>query len=305
MQTGAAGTVAARPAESRPHPPRRAQGGEAGISESETGCCRGREERLEEGDAGVDIVIGDQGVLVREDGAILLGYRAGGEHWKPYVYPLRLPGGPDLLEDAPADHPHHHGIWFGHGRLQTPGGMVDCWLEKPGCGTIRTTALREAPGGWEAESVWLDRGGAEVARDRRRFTVDLAPDRLTLGVDYHLEGEGVRLQGSNEAGLPHIRPAPWIAARGGGRAVDAEGRVGEAAIFGQASRAVDYGGTREGRTWGVAVFDHAANLGRPTRWFVRDYGPFSPNDGFFDPEPRALPVTLRYTVVAHAGGIAL
>lgn len=256
-----------------------------------------------QGGAAVQIEIGGDAVLIRQGEETLLRYCSG--PWKPGISTLRLPGGPDLLEDAPADHPHHHGIWFGHGRLLTPDGLVDCWLEKPGCGTIRTTALRAAAGGWEAAAEWLDPDGRVVARDERRFALSLASDRLVLQIAYRLEGEGVRLRGSNEAGLPHIRPAPWIAVRGGGRSRDSEGRAGEAGILGQAAAAVDCSGSRDGRIWGLAMRDDPGNLGRPTRWFMRDYGPFSPNDGFFAPEPVALPLTRRYTVIAHAGEIDL
>ena len=228
-------------------------------------------------------------------GFVLLRYRFGGHLWKPYIASLRFPGGPELLEDAPADHPHHHGLWFGHGRVEVGGRMHDLWLEGPGRGRIVHTGLTVEADGFVAEAAWHTVDGQVIARDRRGFRMDLGPEGLTLRIEYVLEGEGVRLHGSNEAGLPHLRPAPWIAARGGGVARDSEGRSGEKEIFGRPAACVDYSGA----LGGLRIVDDPTNLGRPTRWFVRDYGPFSPNDGFFDPEPRPLPLRLRYTVVAH------
>lgn len=237
-----------------------------------------------------------QDVLEVDDGrSVVLRYRFGPDLWKPYVSSLRLPDGPELLDDAPADHPHHHGLWFGHGRVEVAERMHDLWLERPGCGRIVHSGLTVGAAGFVAEATWHAADGHVLARDRRGFRLEPGPEHLAVRIDYVLEGEGVRLHGSNEAGLPHLRPAPWIAAKGGGTARDAAGRTGEQEIFGQAAAWVDYSGAQGG----LRVVDDAGNLGRSTRWFVRDYGPFSPNDGFFDPEPRTLPLRLRYTVVAH------
>lgn len=243
----------------------------------------------------VTVQVLGQTVEVRADAEAVLRYRFGAPLWKPYVQSLRLPGGPELLADAPEDHPHHHGLWFGHGRVEARGELHDLWLERPGRGRLVHTGLTLGVDGFRATADWLGADGRLLARDRRTFRVALGSDELALQIDYQLEGEGVRLHGSNEAGLPHLRPAPWIAARGGGGARDSEGRRGEKEIFGQSAAWVDYSGSGGG----IRVLDDRANLGRPTRWFVRDYGPFSPNDGFFDPQPRGLPLHLRYTVVAH------
>lgn len=245
---------------------------------------------------------GRDALTVSWGGALLCRYRHGGHLPKPYLHPLHVPGGPDLLEDAPGDHPHHHGLWFGHGRVEeAQGGSHDLWLERPGCGRIAHDGLVLLPDGWEARGLWLAPDGRPLARDRRTFRLTVEADRVTLALDYRLEGPGIRLRGTNEAGLPHLRPAPWIAARGGGGAVDAEGRGGEAGIFGQAAAWVDYSGSWEGTRYGLRVHDHPENPGHPTRWFVRDYGPFSPNDGFFDAAPVALPIRRRYTVTAYRG----
>lgn len=243
----------------------------------------------------VTVQVVDQAVEIRAGAEAVLRYRFAADLWKPYVQSLRLPGGPELLTDAPADHPHHHGLWFGHGRVEAGGEQHDLWLERPGRGRLVHTGLTLGPDGFTATADWLAADGRPLARDRRAFRIVLGSGDLTLHIDYTLEGEGVRLHGSNEAGLPHLRPAPWIAARGGGSVRDSEGRRGEKEIFGQSAAWVDYSGP----AGGLRILDHPGNLGRPTRWFVRDYGPFSPNDGFFDPEPRALPLHLRYAVVAH------
>jgi hypothetical protein len=228
-------------------------------------------------------------------GATVFRYRFGPEVWKPYVESLRLPAGPELLADAPPDHPHHHGLWYGHGRVEAGGRFHDVWLERPGCGRIAHAGLELGSAGFVALGNWQAADGAVLARDRRSFQLEVAPDRLVVHLEYELCGDGVRLHGTNESGLPLVRPAPWLAARGGGRVRDSEGRTGEGEIFGRAAAWIDC----VGPAGGLRLVDDPANLGRPTRWFVRDYGPLGPNDGLFDPAPRALPLRLRYTLEAR------
>jgi hypothetical protein len=58
---------------------------------------------------------------------------------------------------------------------------------------------------------------------------------------------------------------------------------------------------------GIAVFDHPENPDHPTTWFTRDYGPFSPNYGFFRDEPIVIapgaPLRLRYRIYTHTGDV--
>jgi hypothetical protein len=55
------------------------------------------------------------------------------------------------------------------------------------------------------------------------------------------------------------------------------------------------------------VFDHPDNPEHPTPWFTRDYGPFSPNFGFFREDPLVItpdePLRLRYRIYTHSGDV--
>ena len=75
----------------------------------------------------------------------------------------------------------------------------------------------------------------------------------------------------------------------------------------------DYYGLVDGKTIGVAIFDHPANPRHPTWWHVRDYGLFAANPfGVHDFESKppqtgamAIPagksLTFRYRVYIHFG----
>lgn len=244
-------------------------------------------------------------------GEELARYRFFWEQAKPYLYPLRLPGSPCLLSDSPPDHFHHHGIWFGHGEVNG----FDFWLEHPhGKGRIEQHFIEEVTGsgervGFRTRNRWIAPDGSIPVQDIRdwRFHMDSAGD-LCIDITFSLcpLGGPVTLYGSNESGLPHIRPAQKIWVTSGGRIVNSEGGVDEAGTYGKPAHWVDYSGPAgdDGSWYGIAVFNHPENPQDPAPWFTRNYGPFSPNFLLFSPpvtiQPGAL-WTLKYRIVAHRG----
>jgi hypothetical protein len=230
--------------------------------------------------------------------------------WKPSLYPLRAPNGLSLLADAPTDHRHHHGIWFGHGRVNE----VDFWQERHNSGKIvhrhfEAITNGEAQGGFVEVCDWIAPSGETVLRDRRAFTFhQTPPERRTFDIEIVLMApteETVTLEPTNEAGLPHIRVAESLSPKGGGTLTNAEGRRNERQTYRQRAPWVDCSGKVGRIVCGIAIFDHPSNPDHPTPWFTRDYGPFSPNYGLFQEEPieitPAKPLPLRYRVFTHTG----
>ena len=90
----------------------------------------------------------------------------------------------------------------------------------------------------------------------------------------------------------------------------------DAEAWGKGAEWCDYYAPRDGRIYGVAIFDHPQNLRHPTWWMARDYGLFAANPfGQKDFEPAAkhppgkgdytIPaggsLTLRYRFYFHYG----
>jgi hypothetical protein len=83
--------------------------------------------------------------------------------------------------------------------------------------------------------------------------------------------------------------------------------------WGERADWVDYWGTIEGKTMGLAMFDHPTNLRHPTYWHARDYGLVAANPfgegAFTKGRERSGAFTLdagkelrlRYRVVLHRG----
>jgi HEAT repeat protein len=158
---------------------------------------------------------------------------------------------------------------------------------------------------------WTPRKGEQldppVIRDYRRIAVR-APDAASRVVDFTIvlvPLTDVTITKTNHS-LFALRMEPALSAQSGGTMVDAAGRSGEKATFGQLAPWMDCFGSRDGVVEGAAILQHPANRWYPSPWFTRDYGFFSPTPMQWLEKPLVLKkgesVTLAYRVVVHAGG---
>jgi hypothetical protein len=109
-----------------------------------------------------------------------------------------------------------------------------------------------------------------------------------------------------------LKPNKHYEGKPTGHIVNSEG-VKDGATWGKRAAWVDYYGPINGKTYGVAIFDHPDNPRYPTWWHVRDYGLFAANPfGIHDFEkkpagtgnmtvPAGDSVTFRYRFIIHSG----
>ena len=110
-----------------------------------------------------------------------------------------------------------------------------------------------------------------------------------------------------------LKPNKENAGTPGGHIVNSEG-VRDNATWGKRAAWCDYFGPVDGKTVGVAIFDHPQNPRHPTWWHVRDYGLFAANPfGQHDFEklsdknagnlvvPAGKSITFRYRFYFHEG----
>ena len=260
----------------------------------------------------VEILEENGQLVVRISGQEYARYLFGASRWKPYLYPLRAANGLSLLADAPTDHRHHHGFWIGHGRVDE----VDCWLERHNSGRIlhkQFEPLRsgDSDGSFTEVCDWVAPDGSVRLTDTRTFTFYATPPEARLfDFEITLRAPGsapVTLAPTNEAGIPHIRVAEGLSVKTGGILTNSEGKNNERGTYRQRAAWVDCSGKLGRLACGIAVFDHPDNPDFPTRWFTRDYGPFSPNYGLFQEDPIVItprkPLRLRYRVYTHSGNV--
>lgn len=238
---------------------------------------------------------------------------------RPYLVNIKTLDGIQVTRNHPAqpgddqDHPHHTGIFFTFGDLNG----IDFWHLKG-----RVVHERFTHGPTVAD------GGVLIASSTRYETLDgskvfatesttLVAHRTASGILYRFhheltpKGEPLRIGSKEEGGLA-VRVATPIAitSNAGGRMIDADGRSGGKAIWGQQTGWVDYSGTIRGRHVGVLVVPHVRNFAR-CWWHARDYGLLAGNPfGPLNEKGRAKVIkpgetlTLKYDVLIHSSAAA-
>ena len=238
---------------------------------------------------------------------------------RPYLVNVKTLDGIQVTRNHPVqpgddqDHPHHTGIFFTFGDLNG----IDFWHLK---GRVIHERFTHGP--------VIEDGGVVIASETRYETLDgskvfatesatLVAHRTAAGILYRFQheltprDEPLRIGSKEEGGLA-VRVATPIAitSNAGGRMIDADGRSGGKAIWGQQTDWVDYSGTIRGRHVGVLVLPHRQNFSR-CWWHARDYGlltgnPFGPlnQKGKVKIVKPGETLTLRCDVLVHSSANA-
>lgn len=270
----------------------------------------------------VTAVVAPGQVGIRVDGQPFAVYNHGPGLAKPYIHPLRAPGGHVVTALAPFDHKHHKGIWVGVEKVNG----VNFWGGKyqqqdavepaPAYERIETQHIDVKPAAngalaLQIHNLWQGEAGKTVAHEKTVITT--FPNRLMVyDITLTAADKPVQFEDTKEGYLA-IRVAPTMTGKGGaGKIVNAEGAEGEADCWGKTSPWVDYSGPVDGKTMGVALFDHPGNF-RKSRYHVRAYGLFavSPfgekvySKGQSEAPPISLKpgesLTVKYGLFPHTG----
>ena len=249
---------------------------------------------------------------------------------RPFLYPVIGPDGLAMTRDWPMkdsdneehDHKHHRSLWFDHGEMNG----VDFWSEEPKAGKtvhVEFTDIQAAKefGVIKSKDKYMAPDGRVVCTDDRVLRIyNRANERLfDFEVTVHAS-EGDLVFGDSKEGMLAIRlnetmrfaPNKFNRGKPTGHIVNSEG-VRDGATWGKRAAWCDYYGPVNGRTVGVAIFDHPQNPRHPTWWHVRDYGLFAANPfGLHDFEkkpagtgnftvPAGKSATFRYRFYIHRG----
>jgi len=247
---------------------------------------------------------------------------------RPYCYPLIGPGGLPMtrnwpMKDVPDeahDHPHHRSLWFAHGSVNG----YDFWSEQKAFGkTVHQDFLEIKSGSRvgiiRATNNWVAADGTLVCTDERtlRIYAPGSPGERVLDFDITLfASNGDVTFGDTKEGTMAVRLAPTLRLKGKvgeGHIVQSTG-VRDGKTWGKRAAWCDYYGPVQGKTVGIAIFDHPQNPRHPTWWHVRDYGLFAANPfgqhNFEDLAnktagnlvvPAGKSITFRYRFYLHEG----
>ena len=266
-------------------------------------------------DAGdkVEFVRTDSTLDITIDGQPFATYNFSHDLPKPFLLPLRTPSGVVVnraIEDASdADHPHHKGVWNSVDEVNG----IKFWKED---GPIRNISVRVIQAGgpvgiFESINQWQNPETGEPQLTETAV-VTIHANRLLvydmLFTASHVEAD---FEDTKE-GMFGVRVAASMKERNGGHVVASDGSETTKNCWGKSFPWIDYYGTVDGQTVGVAIMDHPGNL-RPSRYHVRDYGLFSispfGNHAYTNGVEEAAPVhlkkneslRLRYGMYFHDG----
>jgi hypothetical protein len=263
----------------------------------------------------------EQGATVKLDGNLFTEYLIKSGN-KPVLWPILGPTGKAITRGFPIaplqgethDHIHQRGLWFTHGDVNG----VMFWNQETGSGEIVHREFARLSGG-ETGTIavrndWLAPDGKRVCEGKCTYTFRNDGDVRMIDAELTLTATDGELKlGDNKEGSFGLRVADSLRvdSRQGGKIVNGEGESNERA-WGRPANWVDYNGPVDGRTVGVAIFDHPSNPGSPVRWHVRTYGLFAANpftrqafDGSQKVGTMVVPagesIAFRYRVLIHPG----
>jgi Family of unknown function (DUF6807) len=213
---------------------------------------------------------------------------------KPYLSPLRsargtvvtrgFPMTPSAGEDQ--DEPHQRAMYFAHGDING----FDFWGEAAfpkwsdhAASTFGRTVFRtlDIPGGADGGSLraTFDLAAATGTIAEEVQTYRFGGDERSRLIDCEFAIRATRgpiVIGDTKEGTFAIRVVKALDSPPG-HMVNANGAIGEKAIWGKRSTWVDYYGRVAGEDVGLAIFDHPDNLRAPTYWHARAYGLLAAN----------------------------
>ena len=233
---------------------------------------------------------------------------------KPFFSPVNAADGtvltrPIVGPDYKGDHPHHKGIWVSVDEVND----IKFWAEK---GKIENRGVdlitaEGNPAKLKVENHWLGEDGNAVLVETTSITI-FANRMLAYDISFRMASGDVHFKDTKE-GLFGVRIAESMREdKGSGIVTNADGKKATKECWGQRSAWVDYTGPVDGKSVGVAIFDHPKNF-RPSRYHVRNYGLFSvspfgegaytngqekPVDDLFKKDSV---LRMRYGIYFHAG----
>ena len=218
---------------------------------------------------------------------------------KPFLWPVMAPNGTPVTRAWPmdrsgkekTDHFHQKSVWFCHGDI-IPEGIdlkgkhaVDFWSETAGHGRIVCTELTAEKHGFASKNEWRTADGVKIMdEDRRVSLVETAGGRLFV-FECKLTASVCNIEfGDTKEGSFGVRvhDAWRLELPTGGAVASSDGTSAKApakenlSMWGNLADWHDYSGTVDGKTAGIAVFDHPKNPSRAA-WHTRAYGLMAAN----------------------------
>jgi hypothetical protein len=243
--------------------------------------------------AQVTLTPGPEQITIEIDGKPFSVFYIGGKDLnRPYLHPLRSATGKIVNRSFPAgqlprettDHPHHAGLFYGHGDVNGYNyWAIENVRTSPDAtmGRVVLDHVVSARSGKESGSLdivfnWLKPDGRPLLTETRKMTFHAHPELRIIDFDFDLAAiEKVVFRDTKEGTfamrMATVLEEPPVTlqkeAKGPprtGKLMNAQSDEREANVWGKRSEWVDYSGELDGEKVGVVMMDHPGNPRHPT-----------------------------------------
>jgi len=193
-----------------------------------------------------------------------------------YIFPVYTPAGVSVLDDFPADHYHHRGLFWAWPVVETGGQKFDLWMNMTAShrsdrAPVTSATAREAH--LETRNFW-QAAGHDIVREDLRVTAYPAQGKSReLVVELTLEAISapVKLAGSQEAGKSYGGFSARFASREK-TVVRADGQTLSQDEDLNPHQWAELEGVYGGKRAVLRITSDARNPGAPYQWCLRNYG---------------------------------
>ena len=251
----------------------------------------------------------------------------GADKDKPFFHPLALVDGTELTDESHKNHPWHHALWFSWKNING----VNFWEENKATGKAKgrnswsDVKVSTRPDHTASISMNLSYSLTEEAKpiltERRTMTVSAPDANGTYCIDWEsvftaCSSEDVVLDRTPIEGQPDGKSYggyAGLSVRFKWEATDIRANTEKGRITGWSKEgrysgkawSMDYSALVNGKTGGVAIFEHPGNLNAPATWYAiaSKMKYFSPAVIFHKPHTLKAgeSMTLKYRVSVHSG----
>ena len=262
---------------------------------------------------------------------------------KPVLHPVRTPSGIMVTRGYPlmkvegesGGSPHHVGVYFTYGDVNGE----DVWNNKapepeeatdlgayggvgaggqellvsnpPKIKHVKVTEMLSADGEGTLSTIshWINKAGEVVLQENRKMVFYIEDSQYAIDFSIDLIAQDKKVVfGDTKEGMFAIRVAEWLKEDNGtAEYLSSNGDKTEGNIWGKPAKWVRLQGEKDGKTAGIAIFNHPSSVNYPTNWHVRAYGLFAANplgQGDFEKRrgienPQWLNLTLKPGESAH------
>jgi len=249
---------------------------------------------------------------------------------KPYLYPVLAADGTELMRHFPMkgkggvageveDHPHHRSLWFTHGDVNG----VDFWADGDAKGKIVNESVRQSVkdgvGTIVSRNKWVGADGVLHLTDETTIRVRGTDEARFLDYEVTLKAPADKpaVFGDTKEGSMAIRVPLWMTPphsysgadkkrvnhEGLGTIVNDSGQKNDN-TWGKKSTWVDYHAPKDGKVYGIAMFDNPKNPRFPTWWHVRSYALFAANP-FGEHDFEIDPATKKKKTAPRSGDLTI